>query len=222
MYNQIVINNDKINEMQIVQMNIGSIKPYEKNPRKIPTKAINFVKESLKNFGWQQPIVVDEEKVIVVGHTRYEAAKSLDMKEVPVQIAKLTTEQAKAYRIADNKVNELTEWDNVLLNNELLELQNMNIDLSNIGFDEKEIENIFDIEAPEFTVPENSFEEEVKNIDDIQNSNVRMVQLFLNNETEIEFKKMTKELSKKYNISNITDVVYKAVQNEYNRSKTNT
>lgn len=204
--------------MQISDTQITLIKPYEKNPRKISDKAVANLEKSIINFGWQQPIVIDENNVIIVGHTRFEVAKKLKKKTVPTIKANLTKEQAKAYRIADNKVNEFTEWDNILLNNELLELQNMNIDFSNIGFDEKEIQKIFEIEPPEFNVPENSFEEEVKNIDDIQNSNVRMVQLFLNNETEIEFKKMTKQLSKKYNISNITDVVYKAVQNEYNRS----
>ena len=208
--------------MNITEVDINSIFPYDKNPRKISENAIQFVKKSIENFGWQQPIVVDKNNIIIVGHTRFEVAKQLNRKTVPIVKANLTEKEAKAYRIADNKVNEFTDWNNDLLNNELLDLENMDINFSDIGFNENEVKEIFDIEPPEFIVPDNSFQEEIKNIDDVASSHVRMVQLFLNNETEIIFKKMTKELSKNYNISNITDVVYKAVENEYNRSKTNT
>ena len=90
--------------MQIAFRAIDDIKPYEKNPR-VNDAAVDSVARSLKEFGFRQPIVVDEHGVIVVGHTRWKAAQKLGLAKVPVHVAKdLTREQIKAYRIADNKV----------------------------------------------------------------------------------------------------------------------
>ena len=91
-------------------MKIGLIKPYEKNAKKHPAKQIKQVAESIKEFGFNQPIVVDKEGVIIVGHGRYEAAKLLGLKDVPAITVNLSEEKAKAYRLADNKLNE-SEWD---------------------------------------------------------------------------------------------------------------
>lgn len=105
--------------MNVIEIEVGKIKPYEKNPRK-NERAVNGVAESIKQFGFQQPIVVDKNNVIVVGHTRYKAAKKLGLKSVPcVRADDLTSEQVKAYRIADNKLNELATWDFELLGGEL-------------------------------------------------------------------------------------------------------
>lgn len=96
--------------MQVESMSIDDIKPYENNPRD-NDDAVDSVANSIKEFGWQQPIVVDKDNVIIVGHTRYKAAKKLGMDKVPVVVAsKLTPEQVKAYRLADNKVGELADW----------------------------------------------------------------------------------------------------------------
>ena len=105
--------------MQIIQSPIGDIKPYATNPRK-NTKAIDTVAKSLEQFGFQQPIVVDKNNYIIVGHTRYAAAKKLNLQTVPVLVAdKLTDAEAKQYRIMDNRSNENAKWDEALLFDEL-------------------------------------------------------------------------------------------------------
>lgn len=111
----------------------GSVKPYDKNPRR-NDDSVEFVANSIKEFGFQQPIVVDKDMVVIAGHTRLKAAKKLKLKEVPVIVAdNLTDEQAKAYRLADNKVSETSEWDFELLDDELNQI--LNIDMDDFGFD---------------------------------------------------------------------------------------
>ncbi len=119
---------------------ISDIKPYQKNPRH--KYDINKVAQSIKEFGFQQPIVVDRAGVIIVGHGRYEAAKSLNLKTIPVTIADLPPEKAKAYRIADNKTNEYSGWDMGLLIQEFTDLLDINYDLELTGFDADELEKL--------------------------------------------------------------------------------
>ncbi len=90
---------------------IGRPIPYSQNPRVIPEKAIDAVALSIKTFGFLVPIVVDKAQVIITGHTRLLAAQSLGYTEVPVIVADLTEDQARAYRIADNRVADFTSWD---------------------------------------------------------------------------------------------------------------
>ena len=119
--------------MNIIEKNLKDIKPYEKNPRK-NDNAVKYVANSIKEFGFQQPIVIDKNGVIVAGNTRYKASKKLGLEKVPCIIADdLTDEQIKAYRLADNKVSELAEWDIDLLDEELDDI--FNIDMSDFGFD---------------------------------------------------------------------------------------
>lgn len=104
---------------QIREVPIGDIKPYANNPRD-NDRAVDALAKSIKSFGWQQPIVVDKNMVVIVGHTRLKAAKKLGAEKVPVVIAEnLTDEQAKAYRLADNKTGENAVWDNKKLLEEL-------------------------------------------------------------------------------------------------------
>ena len=115
-------------EINVQTVDIKAVIPYIRNPRK-NEKAITLVAGSLKEFGWQQPIVVDKEMVIIAGHTRLFAAKQLGMTEVPIIVADfLTDAQVKAYRIADNRVGEAAEWDFDLLSLELLELKELDFD----------------------------------------------------------------------------------------------
>ena len=86
---------------------IQNLKPYEKNAKKHPKKQVQQVANSIKEFGFNQPIVVDKNNVVIVGHGRLEAAKLLGLKDVPVLTVDLTEDQAKAYRLADNKLNEV-------------------------------------------------------------------------------------------------------------------
>jgi len=127
--------------MNILLKSISDIKPYSRNPRK--KLNLDKVVESIRNYGWQQPIVVDRAGVIIAGHSRYEAAKILECKEIPVLIADLSPEKAKAYRIADNKTNQYSEWDYSLLNKEFTDLLDINMDLEMTGFDTKELEDFF-------------------------------------------------------------------------------
>lgn len=107
--------------MRVETWKVDKVKPYQANPRS--KQPIDKVAESLRTFGWRQPIVVDSDGVIVVGHTRYQAALQLGMTTVPVHVAKdLTPEQCRSYRIADNRTGELAEWDDALLVAELTEL----------------------------------------------------------------------------------------------------
>ena len=120
------------------------IKPYPGNPRQ-NDKAVDAVAESIRQFGFKQPIVVDTEGVIVCGHTRYKAAIKLGLEKVPVHVATdLSPEQIKAYRIADNKVADLATWDLELLPIELSELQGADFDLGLLGFSEDELATLLD------------------------------------------------------------------------------
>lgn len=119
--------------MNIQMLKLSDIKPYENNPRK-NNEAVKYVAQSIKEFGFKVPIVIDKNNVIIAGHTRYKAAKRLKIKEVTTIIADdLTDEQVKAFRLADNKVAEKSEWDFDLLP---LEINNIvNIDMGAFGFD---------------------------------------------------------------------------------------
>lgn len=140
--------------MNVQQVKIEKVKPYDKNPRKNKA-AVDYVANSIKEFGFQQPIVVDKDMVVIAGHTRLKAAKKLKLKEVPVVIAdNLTEEQVKAYRLADNKTAEKAEWDFDLLTDELLSLQELNFDMEQFGFD-------FDFGEDEEAVEDDNWEADV-------------------------------------------------------------
>lgn len=121
--------------MLIKELKLTEIKPYEKNPRR-NDESVKYVAESIKQFGFRVPIVIDKDNVIVCGHTRYKAAKKLNYKTVPCIMADdLTDEQINAYRLADNKVSEKSEWDNDLLISELEDLKFTEIDMGDFGFE---------------------------------------------------------------------------------------
>lgn len=119
--------------MNIIEVNINEIKEYENNPRHNEL-AIEPVANSIENFGFKVPIIIDKDYVIVAGHTRVLAAKKLGLEKVPCIIADdLTEEQIKAFRLADNKVGEIAEWDFEKLEEELKAIQD--IDMSMFSFD---------------------------------------------------------------------------------------
>lgn len=121
---------------QIIYKKIAEIKPYEKNPRK-NDEAVEYVANSIKEFGFKVPIVIDKNGVIVAGHTRYKASKKLGIDTVPCIVADdLTDEQIKAYRLADNKVSEKAEWDYGLLEEELNGISE--IDMALFDFERKD------------------------------------------------------------------------------------
>src|SRR5688572_30483582 len=125
--------------MEVEMWPVGRLKPYPQNPRHNDA-GVEAVAASIKAWGFRQPIVVDEQDVIVVGHTRYRAALKLGMTEVPVHVARgLTPEQARAYRIADNQTATLSAWDDGLLAQELAALQAADFDLALTGFAEDDL-----------------------------------------------------------------------------------
>ena len=136
--------------------------PYARNARKIPQAAIDKVAASIREFGWQQPIVVDGADVVVAGHVRLLAARQLGEKTVPVHVATgLTPGQIQAFRLMDNRSHEETGWDLELLGLEMAELQELNVDVSLTGFDAAEISKLIasekespdSVETPGQTTP---------------------------------------------------------------------
>lgn len=128
--------------MKVELLSIEKLVPYARNPR-ITAHAVDKVAASIKEFGFRQPIVVDSEMVIVVGHVRYEAAQKLGLKKVPVHVMEgASAEQIKAYRIADNRTGEEAEWDKALLQLEISELDSAAFDNSLLGFNEEELNSL--------------------------------------------------------------------------------
>lgn len=140
--------------MEITYKKLSELHPYENNPRRNDS-AVDAVAASIKEFGFKVPVVIDKDGMIVAGHTRYKAAKKLKINEIPCIVADdLTGEQIKAFRLADNKVGELADWDFDLLSDELDGI--FNIDMAEFGFDldipgeDKEVvEDDFDASPPE-------------------------------------------------------------------------
>lgn len=119
--------------MQIIEMKVADLKPYKNNPRK-NEEAVQPVMDSIKAVGFRRPLLIDKDNVIICGHTRLLAAKRLGMETVPcISAADMTEEQVRAYRVIDNKTEEIATWDDDLLQQELDNIQD--IDMSLFGFD---------------------------------------------------------------------------------------
>ena len=136
-------------QLEIKYMSVNDIKPYKNNPR-INEKAIPYVMNSIKEFGFKNPIIIDKNNIIICGHTRLESAKRLKYTEVPVIYADdLSDEQIKAFRLADNKVSEIAEWDLELLDNELSEID---LDMEQFGFELKSVEEEQEVVEDDYEV----------------------------------------------------------------------
>lgn len=139
----------KNDDLKIIYKEIDELIPYINNPRN-NTNAVNAVASSIKNFGFKNPIVIDDGNEIINGHTRMLAAKKLGLTKVPCILADdLSDEEKKAFRLADNKTSELAEWDFDLLDIELKELDKMDFDFDMSDFGFEELEELEDIEAVE-------------------------------------------------------------------------
>ena len=160
--------------MQVENWQIKDIKPYANNPRD-NDDAVEATANSIKEFGWQQPIVVDKNGVIIVGHTRLKAAKKLKLKQVPVTVAEnLTDEQVKAYRLADNKTGELTDWDVDKLDSELNDI--LNIDMEDFGFDDSDL--VVNDDSNESLESKDDVDEDNYDIEVSENSDVQPGQIY--------------------------------------------
>lgn len=137
-----------------------ALKPYENNPR-VNDYTVKKVLASIEEFGFTQPILVDEDMVIIAGHTRREAAILKGLKEVPyIVVDWLSPEKVRAYRIADNKLAELSTWDDTVLREELFELEAVAFPLEVMGFTEMDLKDLFIEEEPEGGEKEKSPKEE--------------------------------------------------------------
>lgn len=137
------------NKQKILYADPLDMIPYENNPR-INDYAVKKVMESIEEFGFRNPVLVDKDMVIIAGHTRREAAILKGIEEIPYIVCDdLTPEQAKAYRIADNKLGELAVWDEEKLKEELIELQEVDIELEVLGFTDIDLMEIFKEDEPE-------------------------------------------------------------------------
>ena len=207
--------------MIIEEVDIENIKPYKNNPREIPMESVQKVMNSIREFGNNQPIVVDNDNVIVVGHTRWKALKQLGEKKAFIIKKNFTKNNAMAYRIMDNRSGEESKWDNKLLANELNILKDETFNLDLTGFNLTELENLANDKELKFKGSDNLDTD--FNVDypaDMEVSHVKMVQLFLNTETEKNFRLWVSELQKKLGTDNLTDTVYKIVNDAYNQSNT--
>jgi len=198
--------------MEIKNIPIEEIIPYERNPRK-NDHAVEIVARSIKEFGFNVPILLDADNIIISGHTRLKAAKKLGLKEVPVIYkTDLEPHQVGAFRLMDNKSGEMANWDRELLGEELSALQDADIDMNITGFSDEEIAKLID---------EISFEkddlatEPLEEGYDGSESQIRMVQLFFDQPKHEEFLKMVNALGKKLQIKNITDAIWEVVHEAY-------
>lgn len=137
------------NKQKILYADPLDMIPYDNNPR-INDYAVKKVMESIEEFGFRNPVLVDKDMVIIAGHTRREAAILKGIEEIPYIVCDdLSPEQVKAYRIADNKLGELAVWDEEKLKEELIELQEVDIELEVLGFTDIDLMEIFKEDEPE-------------------------------------------------------------------------
>lgn len=136
--------------MIIEMVNISKLKPHPKNPRIHPNSALERLTKSIKEYGWTNPILVSEDGFVLAGHVRLKAAEKVGLKEVPVIYLPLSGAKAEAYMIADNKLQDMTDWDFPKLKDILEELDTGNLDIEVTGFDLKEIEDLM----TQFHIPE--------------------------------------------------------------------
>ena len=204
--------------MKIEEVNIEEIKPYKNNPREIPMESVQKVMNSIREFGNNQPIVVDKDNVIVVGHTRWKALKQLGEKKAYIVKKDFTKNNAMAYRIMDNRSGEESKWENKLLAEELNILKDSAFNLDFTGFNLTELENLSKDKLLNFKANDKIEDFNVEFPTDMEVSHVKMVQLFLNTDTEKNFRLWVSELQKKLGTDNLTDTVYKIVNDAYDKS----
>jgi len=139
----------EMKKIEIEYIHISEIIPYKENPRN-NDNAVKIVKKSIKEFGFKNPIILDKNKEIIAGHTRFKAAKELEIKQIPIiWVGDLTKEQVKAFRIMDNKSQDFSEWNKKLLLKNFEVLKEKGFDLDLTGFDEEERNSEFKLNEVE-------------------------------------------------------------------------
>ena len=142
--------------MEIIYKNIDELIPYENNPR-LNDEAVEYVKNSIKEFGFKIPVVIDKDNVIIAGHTRIKASKELGINDIPCIIADdLTEEQVKAFRLADNKVAEKSMWDYTKLDEELDSILDIDMSIFDFNTDGIDWNNVDDLSDETYDKPEHN------------------------------------------------------------------
>lgn len=215
-------------------VDIGTLTPWDKNPRK-NDGAVKSVAESIKRFGWASPILVrEQDNVIIAGHTRYKAAKMLGLDKVLIRRLPLDPAQAKALALADNKLNELAEWDNSTLDEILNELLSEGEDVYLLGWSPEEIEKIISsgcgddviremIDPPE--VPYNSNGNRVNDeklsdgLSPVDAKDVQMVQIFFSGHQHAQFLEWCRTARRDGGMATVSDIVYLAMERSFGGEK---
>jgi len=212
-------------------VDIGTLTPWDKNPRK-NDGAVKSVADSIKRFGWASPILVrEQDNVIIAGHTRYKAAKLLGLDKVLVRRLALDPAQAKALALADNKLNELAEWDNEMLAEVLSEVQLSGEDIYDLGWSSGQIEefinNLDETEPEEETIepPEQPYGsgQKVRADSDVQApdstpvvaADVQMVQLFFTKRDHMLFLEFCRRAKLEIGAENMTDIVFRVFSDRF-------
>ena len=134
-----------MNNITIEHVNVNDIKEYGNNPR-LNDDSVDKVAKSISEYGFVVPMVVDDNNIIVTGHTRFKAAKQLSMSEIPcIRASHLTDNQVNAFRVADNKLSELSDWDIDKLTTEITTLMDVGVDIIDLGFSQSEIDCLYDM-----------------------------------------------------------------------------
>jgi hypothetical protein len=179
--------------LKVKDVELSLLKPWEDNPR-INDKAVDAVAKSIESFGFNVPILCDQEFVIIAGHTRWKAAKKIGMKLVPVIILEITEAQRKAFTIADNKTTELADWDYPKLQKVLEELKHKKIDLPSLGYLQAELQALL---AKQKEFDWKAFEERFKNRFTVTYA---LILVKVQAQRKGDFNRAIKELVDKYNI----------------------
>lgn len=199
--------------IQLVE--VGKIKPYEDNAKIHTPEQVQKIADQIEAHGWDQPIVLEPDFTIIKGHGRFMAAKKLELAKVPCVMTKLTKAQAKAARIADNRLAE-APWDEDLLKIDLESLKSENFNLELTGFDASELDFYLGLDENDVMnakkSAEESSEDDSEEAEEYEASHVRMLQLFLNDDSHPEMMKKLTDLQHSYGKSNITDAAIEAIR----------
>ena len=191
--------------MKIELLKVNDLKPWQDNPRVIPDNAIDKVVQSIKFHGFNQPLVVNQEKTVCVGHTRLLAARKIGLIEVPCLVKKMTDEEFKAYAIADNKSNEFSDWDFGKLHDIF---ENWSSDITPTLFDKSDFGDLFDnIETDLNETPIDKT--------DLNKQSKTIILIYKDNQIG-EFIELVEFAEKKLQTKNVSDTLFKVLQQWFN------
>ena len=182
---------------------VQDLKPYEKNAKKHSQAQVERIAQSIRDFGFNQPIVIDRNRVVIVGHGRLEAAILLELEHVPAIMLDITEDQARAYRLADNKLNE-SDWDMDLVLEELKHLQSVNFDIGVTGFEMQSI-----LPPVDLTKDKNTVEESYETY---KNNSIKQVVLYFSGQQFETVMAQLERIRGDFDVDNNTDAIAKLLE----------